>query len=229
MNVLYNANTRSAYQAGYYTGSFAVADILGHGDTGLGALDGNDGELIISRGTAWRTAADGTTHQLDSAATSPFATVIPFHVEQSCRLDDPLGREEFESRLSDLVPLVNRIWALRIHGTFVSVTAGASDRQQRPYRPLDDVMHDYQRHTWTQASGTLVGFYCPVFLTGIDYVGGHYHWLSDDHQHGGHIFDFITQHVTVEACEAVTYMTQLPATSEFRSLELVPYYQGSAA
>jgi len=31
---LYNANTRSAYQAGYYTGTFTIADLLVHGDTG---------------------------------------------------------------------------------------------------------------------------------------------------------------------------------------------------
>lgn len=73
MTRLFNANTRSAYQAGYYTGYFTIADILTHGDTGLGALDGNDGELLINSGTAWRTAADGTTHRLAPETTSPFA------------------------------------------------------------------------------------------------------------------------------------------------------------
>jgi acetolactate decarboxylase len=221
---LYNANTRSAYQAGYYTGAFTVADILTHGDTGLGALDGNDGELVIDQGIAWRTAADGTTSQLGPGAMSPFATVIDWHTDQRFDLHARLGRDDFEAELACRLPLRNRIWALRIHGTFARVTAGAGDRQQRPYRPLVDVMPDYANLTWHDSAGTLVAFHCPVYLSGIDYVGAHYHWLSDDHRHGGHVADFTTDRVTVRACQAQRYTTELPVTAEFHDLDLTPYH-----
>ena len=224
MSTLYNANTRSAYQAGCYTGTFTIADILARGDTGLGALDGNDGELVIKDGTAWRTAADGTTSQLDLAATSPFATVIDWHTDHRFDLDAPLGKDDFETELARRLSLANRTWALRIHGTFASVTAGASGRQHRPYRPLAEVMPDYTNQTWHETTGTLVAFHCPIYLSGIDYVGGHYHWLSDDHRHGGHVADFTTQRVTVQACETHRYTTELPTTAEFHNLDLTPYH-----
>jgi acetolactate decarboxylase len=198
-----------------------------HGNTGLGALDGNDGELVIDQGVAWRSAADGTTHQLDGAATSPYATVIPFSAEHHLDLDQQLDSESFEDYLAEALPLRNRIWALRIHGTFTTITAGASLRQPEPTRRLAEVMNEYRRHTWCNTSGTLVGFHCPIYLSGIDYVGAHYHWLSDDHQEGGHVFAFTTSQVTIEACQAHAYMTQLPDVREFHGLDLSPFHVGA--
>src|SRR5271170_7332760 len=178
MTLLYNANTRSAYQAGYYRGSFTVGEILAHGDTGLGALDGNDGELVVDQGIAWRTDSDGVTEMLTHEATSPFATVIPWRTDRRFDLTSELSGRKFEAALAQHLPLSNRIWGLRISGAFRRVTAGASARQRPPARVLAQVMDDYTRHTWTDVGGKLVGFHCPVYLTGIDYVGAHYHWLS---------------------------------------------------
>jgi acetolactate decarboxylase len=224
MTTLYNANTRSAYQAGYYTGSFTMASILAHGNTGLGALDENDGELVIDAGVAWRTAEDGTTHRLGPEETSPFATVIDWHTDARFEFGEPLGKDDFEAALAARLPLANRTWGLRIYGVFAAVTAGASARQRPPYRPLANVMADYARPTWRNVAGTLIAFHCPVYLSGIDYVGGHYHWLSDDHRHGGHVFDFTTAAVTIEACEADSYATRLPATEAFYDLDLAPFH-----
>ncbi len=224
MAVLFNANTRSAYQGGYYTGSHRISDVLTHGDTGLGALDGNDGELVIDRGVAYRTAEDGSTAELDGGVGTPYATVIPFRAEQSFGIDDPLDRAAFERRLAGLIPLANRIWALRIHGHFSAVTAGASARQRPPYRPLAEVMPTYHNLTHIDTTGTLVAFHCPIFLTGTDHVGGHYHWLSDDHGQGGHVVDFRLTRASVEVCEAAGYAVDLPTTAEFRDLDLAPYY-----
>lgn len=224
MRTLYNANTRSAYQAGFYTGAFDVADVLTHGDTGLGALDGNDGELIVDKGAAYRTSADGTTGPLETTATTPFATVITFHPDALFELDGSFTKADFEAELAARLPLVNRIWALRIHGRFHQVVAGASERQRPPFRPLAEVMAEYHNQTWTNPTGTLVAFHCPIYLSGIDYVGGHYHWLSDDHRHGGHVADFTTQRVTVQACETHRYTTELPTTAEFHNLDLTPYH-----
>lgn len=224
MTVLFNANTRSAYQAGYYTGSYRIGDLLGRGDFGLGALDRNDGELVVDSGCAWRTAADGSTSELVADATTPYATVIPFTAERTFEVAAPTDKQGFERRLATSIPLLNRTWAVRIRGTFAHVIAGASAPQQRPYRPLADVMptYNYLRHDNTK--GTLVAFHCPICLTGIDYVGAHYHWLSDDRTQGGHVTDFSIHHASVEACEATTYTVDLPTAESFYELDLTPFH-----
>jgi acetolactate decarboxylase len=226
MTVLFNANTRSAYQAGYYTGALTIRDLLAHGDVGLGALEGNDGELVINGGRAYRTAADGSTTELPPEATTPYATVVPFTAGRSFPVS-ATDRAGVERLLAASLPLVNRTWALRIHGSFEFVTAGASQRQQPPYAPLEEVMATYRYLRHTQTTGTLVAFHCPAYLTGIDYVGAHYHWLSDDHTQGGHVAadaDFAVRQATVEACEATSYTVELPTDGAFYELDLTPYH-----
>jgi acetolactate decarboxylase len=224
MTALYNANTRSAYQAGYYLGSFSIGTILRHGDTGLGACDGNDGELVIDRGKAWRSDVHGVNHELNDDDTSPFATVVAWQSADRFTVDQPMNRAEFDAAIGARLPLDNRIWALRVSGQFDRVTAGASARQHAPTRPLEEVMAEYSRHTWTDTAGSLIGFYGPPFLKGVDYVGFHYHWLSDDHQHGGHVFDYAPRSVVVEAQEVSSYTTELPASEDFYRLDLAPFH-----
>ncbi|MGH7883874.1 MAG: acetolactate decarboxylase, partial [Candidatus Dormibacteraceae bacterium] len=68
-------------------------------------------------------------------------------------------------------------------------------------------------------------FHCPVFLTGVDYVGAHYHFLSDDHIHGGHVIDFAIVTATIAACEATSYTVDLPQGNEFTQLDLTPFHR----
>lgn len=221
---LFNANTRSAYQAGFYDGAFAIGELLHHGDFGLGALEHNDGELVILDGEAWRTAEDGSTHKLDPTARTPYATVLPFRVQHALAIEAPLTKEKFETFVDEALPLNNRIWALRISGTFDYVVAGASGPQTQPYRPLAEVLATYTLHRTESFDGTLVAFACPVFLTGVDFVGFHYHLLSADHEHGGHVTDFAIREARVEVCEATSYTVALPPADLFRELDLGPFH-----
>jgi acetolactate decarboxylase len=222
--VLFNANTRSAYQAGFYDGAFSIGALLEHGDFGLGALERNDGELVILDGQAWRTAEDGTTHKLDADARTPYATVVPFTAERTLSVSEPIDKDGFEQFIADAVPLDNRIWALKISGSFDFVVAGASGPQTPPYRPLAEVFATYTLHRTESFDGTLVAFACPVFLTGVDFVGFHYHLLSDDLHHGGHVTDLAVRDVTVEFCEATSYSVALPDSKTFRSLSLGQFH-----
>lgn len=222
MTALFNANTRSAYQAGYYDGAFTMAEVLAHGDFGLGALDRNDGELVVLDGQAWRTAEDGATARLGPADSTPYATVVPFTAERSLQLEGAADAKAFEQFIAASVPLENRIWALKIRGRFEHVVAGASGPQHTPYRPLAEVFATYTMHRHEAIDGTLVAFACPVFLTGVDYVGFHYHLLSDDHERGGHVVDFATGAVTIELCEASSYQVALPR--DLNGLQLGPFH-----
>jgi acetolactate decarboxylase len=222
MTVLFNVNTRSAYEAGCYAGSHRLDHVLRFGDFGLGALNHNDGDLVIEGGRAYRTAFDGSTAQLPPEATTSYATVIPFFVDRGFEVAESMGQAEFEGLLAASIPLANRIWALRIRGLFTQVTSGASRAQTLPYRPLAEVLptYNFQRHD--HAIGTLVAFHSPAYLSGIGVVGPHYHWLSDDHAQGGHVTGFTIEHVVVEACEATGFAFELPDSKAFRELDLTP-------
>ena len=222
MTTLFNVNTRSAYEAGCYAGSHRLDYVLKFGDFGLGALDHNDGDLVVEGGRAYRTAFDGVTKELPAEATTSYASVIPFVVDCGFEVAAPAGKAEFERLLAASIPLANRIWALRIRGTFAHVVSGASRAQNVPYRPLAEVLPTYNFRRHEKTAGTLVAFHSPVYFSGIGVVGPHYHWLSDDRAQGGHATDFAIEHAVVEVCEATGFAFELPATEAFRDLDLAP-------
>lgn len=216
MTILFNANPRSAYLAGFFHGTHTLADLLAQGDFGLGALDRNDGELVVLDGRGYRAAEDGTTAELPPDATTPYAAVLPFTAADGFDVAETTV-QAFERQVAAHLPLDNRIWALRIDGRFDWVTAGAGEPQHEPYRPMSEVFGEYSWIRHEQTSGTLVAFACPPVLDGINLVGFHYHWLSDDHRQGGHVADFSLVRARVEAAEATRCVVDIPMPARARS------------
>lgn len=224
MTTLYNINTRSAYQAGHYDGIRTIAEMQTRTDFALGALDHNDGELVVLNGTAWRSRADGGTSPVDPNVSTPYATGLTFTPDNSVAVDSPLHQDDLASLLAPHISLADRIWAIKITGQFSTVTAGAGDRQQPPYRPLAEVFAEYHLHTHHNTRGTLVGFHCPIQLTGTNVVGLHVHYLAADHAHGGHATGWILERGVIDLCRADSYHVDLPADTAPTG-NLRPYYR----
>jgi len=47
----------------------------------------------------------------------------------------------------------------------------------------------------------MIGFYIPGYLSGINIVGLHFHYLSSDLGQGGHVLDLSSHLVKVEIAE----------------------------
>src|ERR1700674_416099 len=75
---LFQTSTVEALLAGAFEGDVTLAEVLEHGDLGLGTLDGLDGELIVLDGQAWQAVLDGTLRRPAPSATTPYAVVVPF-------------------------------------------------------------------------------------------------------------------------------------------------------
>jgi len=54
-------------------------------------------------------------------------------------------------------------------------------------------------------TGTLVGFWCPPYVEGINVPGYHFHFITSDRQNGGHLLD----------CEIKSGKIEIDHTSEF--------------
>ena len=101
------------------------------------------------------------------------------------------------------LPSQNMIYAVKIHNTFPSVTVRAIPAQEQPYPNLTVASKEQQVYTFTNITGTVVGFYTPTFLKDLDTQGYHLHFLADDHKRGGHILD-----MTVPVDSTVQYHMQ---------------------
>ena len=59
-------------------------------------------------------------------------------------------------------------------------------------------------------SGTIVGFRCPPYVAGVNVVGYHLHFISDDLDAGGHILDFTVAEAAAEVDDTGGFFMILP-------------------
>ena len=113
------------------------------------------------------------------------------------------------------------IYAVRIQGTFPSMKVRAIPAQQKPFPTLTDAAKNQSVYTYTNATGTVVRFYTPVFFKGLNVAGYHLHFISDDRLTGGHILDFtVPANTTVEYDITPAFAMPLPTSGAFTGVDL---------
>ncbi|MFA5331788.1 MAG: acetolactate decarboxylase [Methanoregula sp.] len=221
-DTLYQVSTIDALMQGVYDGNVTVAELKKHGNFGIGTFDRLDGEMIVLDGTVYHAKADGSVVVAADNQTTPFATVTYFGTDfRQATTSRAMNDSEFMDSMAEELPSQNMIYAVKIHGTFPSVTVRAIPAQDKPYPTLTNASKEQQVHTYTNVTGTVIGFYTPTFLKGLNAQGYHLHFLSDDRAKGGHILD-----MTVPAGSVVQYdITQeftmdLPTSGDFTGTNL---------
>jgi acetolactate decarboxylase len=230
-DTLYQISTISALMQGVYNGTIPVGDLKKHGDFGIGTFDRLDGEMIVLDGKVWQAKADGTVSPATDDQTTPFATVTYFSPDfRQATPDQAVNFSLFSAEMAARLPTQNMIYAVEIHGTFPSMTVRAIPAQEMPYPNLTVASAGEHEYTFNNITGTVVGFYTPVFLKDLNTQGYHLHFLSDDHTRGGHILD-----MTVPAASSVEYditpyyTVVLPTTGAFAGINLTADMSGAVA
>lgn len=190
------AGTLSALMDGGYEGDTSLAELLRLGDQGIGTVQGLDGELIVLDGRAWAARHDGRVDELEPTTLTPFAVVTNFSPSITFEFDDVVALSTVKDRIDAAVgeaPIV----AIRIDCDVRDLHLRSVARQDPPYRPLGEVVHDQSEWSIETASGTLVGFRFPDASAGVEVPGHHLHFLSTDHRVGGHVIDATLSRATV--------------------------------
>lgn len=218
---LYQVSTIDALMQGVFDGVEPVGELRKHGDFGIGTFDGLDGEMIVLDGEVYQAKADGGVHVVEDSATTPLATVTYFDRDMAVTTDTGMNFSVFSSAMSARLPSQNMVYAVRMHGIFPSMKVRAIPRQHKPYPTLTDAAKKQSVYTYPDATGTVVGFYTPVFFKGLNVVGYHLHFISDDRHTGGHILDFtLPANATVEYDMTPEFTMSLPTSGAFTGADL---------
>jgi acetolactate decarboxylase len=218
---LYQVSTIEALQQGVFDGIQPVGELRHHGDFGIGTFDALDGEMIVLGGIVYQATADGRVSVVPDTITTPFATVTYFEKDFAIATGETMNFSAFTSEMTDTLPTENLVYAVRMHGTFPSMTVRAIPAQQKPYPTLSEAAQNQSVYTYTNATGSVVGCYTPVFFEGLNVVGYHLHFISDDRQTGGHILDFIVPEGTAVEYDSTPEFTMvLPTSGDFTELDL---------
>lgn len=217
---VYQFSTISALLEGVYDGDVTVAEILRHGDFGLGTFNHLDGEMVILDGVCYRLRADGTASRAAPDDRSPFAAVTRFHSDFEIAIRARTARAEVTAAIDRQIKSANLIYAIRITGHFAELHTRTVMAQKPPYPPLTRATEEQAETVFTDVSGTVVGFRTPDFEQGISVAGYHLHFLNEDRTGGGHILDFTLERGDVALSGASQLHLSLPTSGDFLSAQL---------
>lgn len=154
---VYQYSTIGALLDGVYDGDATVADILQHGDFGLGTFNHLDGEMVILDGVCYRLRADGTATRAAPTDRTPFAAITRFHRDFGIAIAERTDRAAVTAAIDQRITSTNLIYAIRVTGHFADLHTRTVMEQQQPYPPLTQATEGQAETRFTDVSGTLVG------------------------------------------------------------------------
>lgn len=212
-NSLYQYGTIGSLMAGAMDGTDTINDFLKHGDFGIGTMDGVDGELIILNGQAYKVSSSGEVIHLMGAEKLPYGAIAHFHANHTITVSKELGSEAVEKLVLAKMRSKNLFAGVKITGVFKKMHTRAMPKQEPPYIRFSEV--DQPNFYAEEIKGTVVGFYSPALFHGTSVAGFHVHFISDDHQFGGHILDYTVKDVKIEIQDYADLIQDFPKEAEF--------------
>jgi acetolactate decarboxylase len=133
---------------------------------------------------------DGKVHPVPDGMTTPFANVTFFQADLTCQCQGKLDYAGLQKCLDANLPSPNLFYAVRIDGVFPRVKVRSVPKaEKKPYLPLVEMVKHQKEYEYRQVAGTLLGFYCPHFVKGVNVPGWHLHFIGAKRQTGGHLLD----------------------------------------
>jgi acetolactate decarboxylase len=217
--VVFQVSTLDALRLGLYQGVYSISALRQQGDFGLGTFEGIDGEMTILNGHFYHFRSDGVLTEERDSSRVPFAVITTFH--SGLRFStNGASMDELGQQIDEHIPSTNLFYAIRIHGNFSQLTTRAIPKLFPPYPPLSEAIEGQIEFPFRSIRGTLVAFRCPAWVTGVNQVGYHYHFVSDDETAGGHALSFNTGPVTVEIQELQRNSVWVPDKGPFLTAPL---------
>jgi acetolactate decarboxylase len=220
-DVFYQASTINALLAGVYDGDMAFSELKQHGDFGLGTLNQLDGEMIGLDGKFYQVKTDGKAYLIADSLETPFAQVTFFTPDTTLKIKDSIGDyDQLKRYLEKMNSAKNVFYAFKIKGVFSYLKTRSVPAQRKPYPPLVDVVKHQVEFEFHNVSGTMVGFWCPAYIKGINVPGFHFHFITNDRKAGGHVLACRMQNVTLEIDPISAFYMVLPKGSAFNKTDL---------
>ncbi len=219
LHTLFQVSTSGALVAGVYEREVSVRSILEHGDFGLGTFAHLDGEMVVLDGHAFQIKGTGKVSEAGPDAGAPFAVVTRFDPEIDAQ-SDPIGSSaELEKSCDQYRNSGNIFYAFRLDGHFTRVRTRAVN-PPAPHTRLADAARAQSEFTFEGLAGTLVGLWSPGFSSAFSIPGYHFHFLSEDRKHGGHLLDVVAGPLRLRVEALTDFHLALPESEAFLKADL---------
>lgn len=221
-HTIFQNSLMTALLDGIYDGEMSVSELLSYGNFGIGTFDALDGEMVILDGVCYQLRGDGSAQIAELSQRSPYAVATNFVPRITAHSPVGFTRDQISKFIDQLLPSKNYMYALRISGTFRSVTVRTVTKQQKPYPPMLEAVESDAELTFHNIAGVMVGFRTPVYEKGISVPGCHVHFIDSHHTTGGHVLDFTIDEANIAICPGTDLQLRLPLSQDFSNANLDP-------
>jgi acetolactate decarboxylase len=218
-HTLYQVSTSTALVEGIYQGAVRVGTLREHGDLGLGTFEDLDGEMVVVDGQFFQVRSEGSVRECDDDVLSPFAVVTRFVPEAEVTLPECPDLSHLLTRFDTLRHSENLFFALRVDGHFDYVHTRAMCRTKEGV-PLVQAAAVQPEFELQDVAGSLVGFWTPEYAKTLNVPGYHLHFLSTDHNRGGHLLQCCGSNLRLQIQRGGEYRLALPETEDFLKADL---------
>jgi acetolactate decarboxylase len=202
---LFQVSTSGALVEGLYQGVVSVGTLKEHGDFGLGTFVDLDGELVALDGRYYQVQSSGAVAEAPDAALVPFAVVTHFQPERTLAIPAFASLDALLAALDAVRNSGNLFFAVRARGTFEYLKTRAACKTAAGTSLVEATAHQAE-FEFADITGTLIGFWTPEYAKAVNVAGYHFHFLSDDRGHGGHLL----------ACRATGLQAEIEHAADFR-------------
>jgi acetolactate decarboxylase len=219
VHTLFQVSVSGALVAGVFDGEVSVESILEHGDFGLGTFAHLDGEMVVLDGHAYQVQGSGRVSEAAMDAGAPFAVVTRFAPQIDEESVPVSSFKELESCCNCYRKSGNIFYAIRLDGHFQHVRTRAVNPPQ-PGTRLVDAAKDQSEFHFDSIEGTLIGLWSPGFSSAFSVAGYHFHFLSKDRKHGGHLLDVCAGPLRLRVEALRNFHLALPESEAFLKADL---------
>ncbi|WP_024509105.1 acetolactate decarboxylase [Bradyrhizobium sp. ARR65] len=219
VHTLFQVSTSGALVAGVYDREVSVESILDHGDFGLGTFAHLDGEMVVLDGRAYQVQGSGRVSEATAGAGAPFAVVTRFSPQMETDIGPVATFKELESCCDRFRNSGNIFYAMRLDGHFRRIRTRAVNPPQ-PGTRLVEAAKAQSEFDFTDIDGTLVGLWSPGFSSAFSVAGYHFHFLSSDRCHGGHLLDLEAASLRLKVEALTEFHLALPESETFLKADL---------
>jgi acetolactate decarboxylase len=219
VHTLFQISISGALVAGVYDREVSVKSILEHGDFGLGTFADLDGEMVVLDGRVYQVQGTGSVSEAGPDAGAPFAVVTRFSPQIDVETEPVASFKHLECRCDKYRKSGNIFYALRLDGRFSRVRTRAVNSPQ-PGTRLVDAAKAQSEFNFSDIDGTLIGLWSPGFSSAFSIAGYHFHFLSKDCQHGGHLLDVEAGPLRLKVEALTEFHLALPESEAFLKADL---------
>jgi len=218
-HTLFQVSISGALVAGVYDGEVSVTSILEHGDFGLGTFANLDGEMVVLDGRVYQVHGTGIVSEAAPDAGAPFAVVTRFSPQIETEASPIAGFKDLEECCDRYRKSGNVFYAIRLDGRFKQVRTRAVNPPQQGTR-LVDAAKVQSEFSFTDIEGSVVGLWSPGFSSAFSVAGYHFHFISDDRRHGGHLLDLQAGRLRLRVEALTDFHLALPSSEAFLKADL---------